>query len=236
MCLRLPNVSRAKDEGMKSRFTGAVGALVVMVGACSANDVGRIDGAVDNRADAPAVDAGGDSGREADAAVADAPVDVTLDVTVDANEAGTLDAPFDSAVDATIDSSADAVAIDAPTDVVEVGPAADALPPATFTRIYNEIIAVRCNGCHSSPTHSSLLEMTSKAAAYINLVGVNAAGSACGSSGLKRVVTGNVAASLLHQKVSGTQTCGVSMPYGATLSLSDRDLVASWIAAGAKND
>ncbi len=202
---------------MKSRLAVAVGSFAVMVGACSADNIASFDGGFDGGTDA-----------------------MTVDATTDATETGTVDAPVDVAVDAppdvvVIDAPSDAPP-DAPPDVVAIDAPSDAPPAATFTQIYNSIIAVRCNGCHSSSGHSSALDLSTKVNAYAALVGVDAAGVSCGSSGLKRIVAGNVAASLLHQKVSGTQTCGASMPFGSTLSLSDRDLVASWIAAGAKND
>lgn len=131
----------------------------------------------------------------------------------------------------------------------------DTLNP-TFTNIYATIIGMRCISCHR-PGGGGVtvggLDMSTQAAAYANLVGVAAAGTGAGTSGvtcaslapnLLRVTPNDAAASLLHDKVSsklaGAQAaCGSPMPNPASappLTQAQIDLIAAWINAGAAND
>jgi hypothetical protein len=98
-----------------------------------------------------------------------------------------------------------------------------------------------------------MLDMSTAAAAYTNLVGVNAAGIGAGTSGVTcaslsppavRVLANDAANSLLinklQSKISGTlAACGSPMPLpatGAPLRQSEVDLISAWIAAGAPNN
>ncbi len=77
--------------------------------------------------------------------------------------------------------------------------------------------------------------MSSQAAAYTNLVGVMAKGSACANMGT-RVVAGNSAMSLLYTKVT-VPTCGSRMPRNAgPLTAADVATIKGWIDGGAHND
>ena len=117
--------------------------------------------------------------------------------------------------------------------------------PATFSAIYPllfpETTNARCNICHSLPAtntnNGSLVMGTDKVAAYAALVGKPSTGSRCAGKGLTLVVPGQPEASLFYQKLSEMPSCGSRMPLGGDL-LSDtqREMVRSWIAAGAKND
>jgi hypothetical protein len=131
----------------------------------------------------------------------------------------------------------------------------DTLTP-TFTNVYATVIGVRCTGCHRPGGGGFTvggLDMSTQAAAYANLVGVAAAGTGVGTSGvtcgslapgLLRVRPGDSAQSLLHAKVSakvlGIQPpCGSPMPTPATaapLTQAQVDLIKAWIDAGALND
>jgi hypothetical protein len=130
----------------------------------------------------------------------------------------------------------------------------DAVNP-TFTNIYANLITGRCTGCHrpgGSGVNVGMLDMSTPAAAYANLVGVNAQGVGAGTSGitcasvsppLVRVIPGNPTDSLLfnkvHSKLVGTLApCGSPMPLGggAPLNAADNDLISAWIAAGALNN
>jgi hypothetical protein len=51
---------------------------------------------------------------------------------------------------------------------------------ATFTAVYTTIIAPTCSSHHSGATAAGALDLSSQAVAYTNLVGVHAAGGACG--------------------------------------------------------
>ncbi len=130
----------------------------------------------------------------------------------------------------------------------------DAVNP-TFTNVYANIITARCTSCHrpgSSGVTVGMLDMSTPAAAYANLVNVNAQGIGAGSSGitcasvsppLVRVIPGDPTDSLLfnkvHSKTLGTLApCGSPMPLGggAPLTAADNDLISAWIAGGAAND
>jgi hypothetical protein len=131
----------------------------------------------------------------------------------------------------------------------------DALTP-TFTNVYSSVISARCISCHK-PTSSGvtvgLLDMSTQAAAYTNLVGVAAQGIGAGTSGvtcgsvtpsLVRVVPSNSSASLIfnkvHSKLVGVLApCGSPMPLSSSapaLTAAQVDLIAAWIDAGAQND
>jgi hypothetical protein len=119
----------------------------------------------------------------------------------------------------------------------------------TYTRVWTEVLEAKgCAGefCHGSGQGG--LSMDSKADAYLNLVGVAAAGPACSASGKMRVVAGNPEASLLFEKISSNPmpSCGDRMPIGARLepdcltpdpsvctTQAEIQLVRDWIMAGA---
>jgi hypothetical protein len=122
----------------------------------------------------------------------------------------------------------------------------------TFTRVYTTIIGPRCAGCHrpgGSGVMVGMLDMSTPAAAFANLVGVDAQGTGAGASGVPcasaqrvRVVPGDAAGSLLYDKVDsklvGTNPpCGSPMPLGsgAPLSQAEVDLISAWIDAGARD-
>ena len=131
----------------------------------------------------------------------------------------------------------------------------DALDP-TFTNVYTTIIGQRCTGCHrpgGSGVVVGVLDMSTPAAAFANLVGVNAQGTGAGMSGvtcasvmppLVRVAPGDANSSLLfnkvHSKLAATPApCGSPMPLPATaapLTQAEVDLISAWVAAGALNN
>jgi hypothetical protein len=131
----------------------------------------------------------------------------------------------------------------------------DPLDP-TFTNVYTTIIGQRCTGCHhpgGSGVTVGMLDMSTPAAAFANLVGVNAQGTGTGTSGvtcasvmppLVRVASGDANGSLLfnkvHSKLAGTPApCGSPMPLPATatpLTQAEVDLISAWITAGAPNN
>ncbi|MDP3232504.1 MAG: hypothetical protein Q8N26_06990, partial [Myxococcales bacterium] len=86
------------------------------------------------------------------------------------------------------------------------------------------ILAARCSTCHSTDT---------VAAANTYVRGT----SSCGGP---RLVASDATASLLFQKVAGTQTCGGRMPRGCSgnscLPQVQIDLIRDWINAGAPNN
>lgn len=122
----------------------------------------------------------------------------------------------------------------------------------TFTGVYTDIISARCLSCHvpgGVGVSLGMLDMSTKALAYADLVGasgmgVAAAGSACGTSGLLRVTPGDHATSLLWEKVNAklmgtTAPCGNPMPAGsanAALTLEQVEAIAAWIDSGAHDN
>jgi hypothetical protein len=121
--------------------------------------------------------------------------------------------------------------------------AAEAAAPAapTFSAVYSDIISPICVQCHNPAgigVTMGHLDMSTKAAAFSDLVGVAAAGVACGGDGT-RVVAGNANDSILFKKVDPNQgsPCGSKMPLGLTpLTVAQADEIESWINAGALNN
>jgi hypothetical protein len=117
-------------------------------------------------------------------------------------------------------------------------------PTATFTEVYSGILSGSCTPCHApggAGYTTGRLDMSSQAAAFTSLQ-QNAAGVSCDTSGLKRVVPGDAAMSVLFEKVdSANPSCGSRMPYGCAgtgtcLSAAQVMEIENWINDGAKND
>lgn len=120
------------------------------------------------------------------------------------------------------------------------GSAADVLvievtgAPPTFGPVWaafnvvDPAVGLSCVDCHG-PGGFGNLDISTEAGAYANLVGITAN---CGMGNI-RVIAGDPANSLLYQKLAGTQTCGTSMPFGATYS-GDLALIHDWIQGGAQ--
>ena len=131
----------------------------------------------------------------------------------------------------------------------------DTLAP-TFTNVYANIIGARCTGCHKpggSGVTTGGLDMSTQALAFADLVGVPAAGTGAGTSGvtcgslapgLLRVSPDDAADSLIFNKLSSKLAgalaeCGSPMPLpatGAPVTQAQVDLVTAWINAGALNN
>jgi hypothetical protein len=175
------------------------------------------------------VDAARDAGpRDTAAAIdlrADVPAaDATTDARADTADGAVTDAPPGDA------ASADAAAVDA-----------QAAAP-TWTQIYTQVIAVRCAPCHTTAGGTGIsaghLDMTTKAAAYMNLVNVGASGTACTGMGT-RVVPGMAHMSLLYLKVSvdDPTPCGGKMPLGGpALTEEQAEMIEDWIDDDAPNN
>jgi hypothetical protein len=124
---------------------------------------------------------------------------------------------------------------------VDVAALKEAAAASTFTQVYNNIISPICVQCHNPGgigVSMGHLDMSTKAAAFTDLVGVEAAGIACGGKGV-RVVAGNANNSILYKKVDPGQPapCGAKMPLGlAPLTEAQANEIESWINAGALND
>ena len=115
---------------------------------------------------------------------------------------------------------------------------------ATFGDVYTQVIETTCAPCHTTTGASGIgislgkLDLTSQAAAFTNLVGVQASGSECKGAGTL-VTPGNPDASIFYLKLSldDPSPCGAKMPFhGPPLTQAQADLVESWITAGAPND
>lgn len=107
----------------------------------------------------------------------------------------------------------------------------------TFTEVYG-ILMQNCAGagCHTSGFAAAGLSMSSKSAAYTNLV--SASSTQC--RGQQRVVPGNPDTSVLVRALEHTTFSGCripAMPEGrAALPQSAIDSITAWIADGAAND
>ena len=124
----------------------------------------------------------------------------------------------------------------------DTGGGGDSTVAATFTEVYTTVITAKCAPCHTTAAgigvSSGMLDMTTQAVAYTNLVGTPASGSACGGKGT-RVVADQPDMSIMYLKVSldDPTPCGGKMPLGGpALSQAQADLIESWINGGAKND
>jgi hypothetical protein len=123
--------------------------------------------------------------------------------------------------------------------------------PASFSRVWTEVLFPKgCAGAYCHGAGQGSLKFTTKEDAYKALVGVKAAGMACGTSGKERVKAGDPAASLLIEKLEQTKpSCGDPMPIGTKVepncvsmsqpvcnTQAELSLIKQWIAAGAKDD
>ncbi|MDP9001661.1 MAG: hypothetical protein M3O46_16300, partial [Myxococcota bacterium] len=109
---------------------------------------------------------------------------------------------------------------------------------ASFSQVYS-IMQSRCLPCHANGAGfmTGHLDMSSKATAYSNLVGVKAAGTACANTGETRVVAGSPTTSLMYQMLNPAPPCGMQMPRtGGPLTAPQIAQVSSWIASGAPNN
>jgi hypothetical protein len=111
----------------------------------------------------------------------------------------------------------------------------------TFTQVY-AIISSKCTPCHTTSTGIGVtmghLDMTSQAAAFMNLVNTPTAGISCAGKGT-RVTPGMPDASIMYLKISldDPTPCGSKMPLGLPpLSQTEANTIESWIMGGAMNN
>jgi hypothetical protein len=144
-------------------------------------------------------------------------------------------------VDAAVLEDVIAVQEEAAAPPVDSGAPETAAAASTFTQVYGDIISPICVQCHNPQgigVTMGKLDMSTKAAAFNDLVGVSAMGIACGGMGT-RVVAGNAGNSIMFKKVDPGQPapCGAKMPLGlAPLSAAQTNEIESWINAGAMNN
>jgi glucose/arabinose dehydrogenase len=94
----------------------------------------------------------------------------------------------------------------------------------TFSGNVFPILQAQCSGCHSA--HSA------RSTSYAELTSMST--GSC--SGRPRLVAGNAAGSLLYQKITGSQTCGGSMPPSGLMPSSQASIIGTWINQGAPNN
>jgi hypothetical protein len=122
-------------------------------------------------------------------------------------------------------------------DAMVDGPAA----APTFSQVYSTVIATRCMPCHTTSSGVGvtigMLDMSSQATAYANLVNKPAAGAVCSGKGT-RVVPGQPDMSIFYLKVSldDPTPCGAKMPLGGELTAAEANLIHDWIMGQAQND
>ncbi len=105
---------------------------------------------------------------------------------------------------------------------------------ANLQSIQDNVFAVSCSpGCHTGPTSSNLpsgMDLSSAAASFASLVGVNS----LQSPAQFRVSAGDASTSYLVQKIEGTATVGGRMPLAsAPLDQVTIDAIRLWINDGA---
>jgi len=121
------------------------------------------------------------------------------------------------------------------------------LPDPTWSSIYELLIEPRCVSCHgpgpASLIDDSQLDLRDARTAYDALVGVDAAGSACGSAAESLVVGGDADASVLIHKLrgqtaTGDPACGDVMPPPPATGIPAEviDVVRQWIDDGAADN
>jgi mono/diheme cytochrome c family protein len=126
---------------------------------------------------------------------------------------------------------------DSSTPVTDSSTKADASVAPTFTNVYANVVQGACSSCHVA-NHSTGLNLSTKAAAYTNLVDkASGTGGTTSCAGKVRVTPSAPAASLFWTKIDHSAGCGNPMPLaGNKLSADKIKLVADWINAGAKDD
>ncbi len=104
-----------------------------------------------------------------------------------------------------------------------LAPTAPSTPsgPPSFREDVFPILQARCGACHGTLGGWD-------ASTYDRVVNSGDNGPA--------VIPGDVKASLLAQKLLGTQTVGLMMPFGGSLPESEIQTILDWIAAGAPNN
>ncbi len=117
----------------------------------------------------------------------------------------------------------------------------DAGTPVTWTEVYTTIISGKCASCHvtgKTGVSKGKLDLSTQATAYMNLVGVMAAGTSCGTSKQTRVVAGDSTTSLLYNKVNAPKpVCGERMPDdNPALVAASISTIKAWIDQGAVNN
>jgi polyvinyl alcohol dehydrogenase (cytochrome) len=111
-------------------------------------------------------------------------------------------------------------------------------PDTTFSAIYADIfVAQGCTTASCHGTNQGNLLMSSRDEAYANLVNVPAAGPLCSSAGLDRVEPGDLARSLLYDKLTATlPMCGDPMPPSGPLPEESIARIRAWIEDGAPDN
>jgi mono/diheme cytochrome c family protein len=153
--------------------------------------------------------------------------DAGADAAVDA-ETSKPDAQTDAQTDA---SESDADVSDA--DVSDAGPVTDPVADGSFGSMY-ALLQASCTSCHGP---GKLLDVSTPALAYASLINVPASYKACaatdGGVPWLRVVPGDLASSLLIQKLENHQTCGKQMPLAMLLPEASVAVFRAWVMAGA---
>lgn len=122
---------------------------------------------------------------------------------------------------------------------------ADAIPLGpTLRALRANVFDPKCTGpCHSGGENAAGgMDMSGDTHAV--LVGVDAMGTGCGTSGMKRIVAGSAVTSLIYLKPKAkadgvAAPCGEPMPFGSTrdpLSAAELEYLRLWIEGGAADD
>jgi hypothetical protein len=131
----------------------------------------------------------------------------------------------------------------------------------TFAQVYQILSTNCCSTCHAptagpgTPTDGcipknvnkntgftgGMMDLSTQAKAYTDLVGVTCMGAKCRGKNLKRVVAGSAATSVMYSKITtvapALAVCGEAMPYDQPqLPAADIATIKTWIDEGAPNN
>ncbi len=217
----------------------------VLISGCSEDEVGTDTPAADSgltdtaiAADsgltdtAIAVDSATPDSATPDSATPDSATDSTTPDSATDSTTATEAGADSGAADSTVADAADSATADVAPDTASAD-----VGTMSFASDIQPIFSAQCTGCHSGAAASAGMSLAT-GVAYASLVNVNVG---CDLTGLKRVLPGSTANSMLWRKLANDPTrCGSAMPLG-TAGLKTLDPVAfakigAWIAQGAPNN
>lgn len=109
----------------------------------------------------------------------------------------------------------------------------------TWTSIYTDLLSTRCNSaiCHGGNPDAGFRVLNDDPGGTLDSLLSGAASTAtgldCAEDGSALLVPGDPDASLLYRKITGSPTCGDTMPPGGSISDENRMAIQQWIEDGA---
>ena len=113
--------------------------------------------------------------------------------------------------------------------IPQPAPDSDSKEVLTFTTLWNQVLSVRCEPCHTRRALGGFHIPFETSAE--NLINQPATSDAC--DGRIRVVPGDPDGSMVLSKITGDNLCGPLMPLDGDMPAEEIELVRKWIADGA---